>query len=140
MRKRAKKLLIKTKLEVIPTTPFHFDSTVYKPGHFPTSDTYWVSGKRWQTILWQKKNLGLILENKGIITKPKINLHVFSEKKLTKDFLEDLKSEIIYRFNLNLDLKDFIKSFKDDSFLKPCFKNLKGMRPRFSNQTPNASL
>jgi len=77
MAKKAQKLKAKQKFEIIPTTPFHFDSTVYKPAHFPTSDTDWVPGKRWQTMLWQGKTLGLILENKGTLMKPKVNLNVF---------------------------------------------------------------
>ena len=128
-RKKAKKLTIKTKLEIIPTIPFHFDSTVYKPGHFPTSDTDWVPGKRWQTMLWQGRTLGLILENKGTLMKPKVNLNVFSERKLTKDFLESVKNEIIYRFNLNLNLKEFIDNFENNPILSSIFKRLKGTRP-----------
>jgi len=70
-------------------------------------------------MLWQGKNLGLILENKGTLTRPKISLHVFSEKILPTDFLESVKNEIIYRFNLDMNLKEFINDFKNDSILAP---------------------
>jgi 3-methyladenine DNA glycosylase/8-oxoguanine DNA glycosylase len=126
-----KKKILKNKvtIEIVPASPFCFDATVFKPAHFPTSDTYWQSGKRWQTTLWGQKTLGLILENKGTITKPRINLHIYSNKKLIKDFLESLRQEIIYRFNLDLNLKEFIRKFKNDRILGPIFKKLKGMRP-----------
>ena len=128
-RKKTKKLITKTKLEIIPTTPFHFDSTIYKPGHFSTPDTEWIAGKRWQTTLWQGETLGLLFEDKGTLMRPKINLYVFSERKLTKDFLRGVRNEMIYRFNLDLDLKEFIDSFKDDLVLGACLRKLKGMRP-----------
>lgn len=129
MKKKIKKLTFKKILEIIPTIPFHFDSTVYKPAHFPTSDTYWKSGKRWQTMLWKGKTLGLVIENKSTVTRPKINLHVYSDKKLSKDFLESVKNEIIYRFNLDLNLKEFISKFRSDKVLARIFKRIKGMRP-----------
>lgn len=49
------KLPFKHNLEIIPTSPFHFDSTFFKPAHFPSGDTKWEQGKRWQTMLWNAK-------------------------------------------------------------------------------------
>lgn len=126
---KALKLIHKSKLTICPKPPFHFDSTIYKPGHFPTSDTEWTPGKRWQTMLWHGEALGLILENKGTLMRPEINLYVFSKRKLTKDFIKSVRNEIIYRFNLDLDLKEFINSFKHDPILEVRLKKLKGMRP-----------
>jgi len=48
----AVKLKFKTSLQITPTRPFHFDSTFFKPGHFPSEDMKWQPGKRWQIMLW----------------------------------------------------------------------------------------
>jgi 3-methyladenine DNA glycosylase/8-oxoguanine DNA glycosylase len=129
MGKKAIKLAVKNQLEIIPTRPFHFDSTFYKPGHFPSRDTKWKSGKRWQTMLWRGEKLGMIYENAGTRPKPKVRVRIFSKKKLTKEFLEGLRQEIIWRFNLDLNLAGFYKSVSKDSLLKPIIKKFYGLRP-----------
>jgi len=45
--KKLLKLTNKKTVELKPIPPFNFDATVFKPAHFSTSDTAWVSGKRW---------------------------------------------------------------------------------------------
>src|SRR3989344_8456009 len=89
----------KTVIEIIPTSPFHFDSTFYKPGHFPSGDTKWESRRRWQTTLWKGEKLGLVYENTGTKSSPKVVVKIFSNKVLPKDFLESLRMEMIWRFN-----------------------------------------
>lgn len=116
-------------VKIVPTAPFNFDATIFKPAHFPTPDTFWQPGKRWQTALWRRTPLGLIIENKGTAAKPKVDLDVFSQKRLSKEFLESVSQEIIWRLNFIFDLKDFIECFKTDKILGPAIKNLKGMRP-----------
>ena len=123
------KLNQRTSFQIIPSKPFHFDSTFFKPGHFPTNDTKFQSGKRWQTMLWQGEKLGLIFENKGTVTKPKIRVFVFSKKKLPSEFIESLKQEIIWRYNLGLDLSEFYKDVGKDPLLKPVIKRFHGLRP-----------
>jgi len=123
------KLAHRAKLIFYPTSPFHFDSTFHKPGHFPTTDTKWERGKRWQTMLWQGKRLGLIFEDKSIKQRPKVLVKVFSVKKLSPKFLDSLKQEIIWRYNLNLDLSGFYRDVGKDPLLKLIIKKFKGLRP-----------
>jgi len=33
-----------SKLIFYPKPPFHFDASLHKPSHFPSSDNTWVSG------------------------------------------------------------------------------------------------
>lgn len=129
MSKKAIKLAIKNRLEIIPTRPFHFDSTFYKPGHFQSGDTKWKPGKRWQTMLWQGEKLGLIYEDAGTKSKPKVRIKIFSKKELTKEFLEELRREIVWRFNLDMDLAGFYKDVNRDPLLKPIIKKFSGLRP-----------
>jgi 3-methyladenine DNA glycosylase/8-oxoguanine DNA glycosylase len=150
MSKKSQKLKYRKELEIFPTSPFDFDSTFFKPAHFPSNDIKWQSGKRWQTMLWpsfaqgygraspslaeasagkQRQRLGLIYENAGTKFKPKVKVRIFSQKSLSKDFLESLKQEIIWRFDLNLDLAGFYKDVGKDLLLAPAIKRLSGMRP-----------
>lgn len=129
MNKKATKLTVKNELEIIPTRPFQFDSTFHKPGHFPSLDTRWEPGKRWQTMLWRGEKLGLIYEDAGTKSKPKVRVRIFSKKKLTKELLEDLKREITWRFNLDMDLAAFYKDVGKDPLLKPAMKRFYGLRP-----------
>lgn len=131
-RKSAKKLVFKTKLEIIPAFPFHFDSTFHKPGHFPTTDTKWEPGRRWQTMLWKGERLGLLFEDKSKKQRPKVSVKVFSIKKLTSKFFELLKQELIWRYNLDLDLSSFYRDVGKDSLLKPIIKKFRGLRPMHS--------
>ena len=123
------KLMKVTKIEIFPSSPFHFDSTFYKPGHFPTADTKWQPGKRWQTMLWQGERLGLIFEDKRKKQSPKVLLKVFSNKELSLELLDSLKKEIIWRFNIGLDLSGFYRDVGNDPLLKPIIKKFYGLRP-----------
>jgi len=127
--KKTKKLNFKQTFTVVPTTPFHFDYVFFKPAHFPTTDMKWESGKRWQTMLWQGKKLGLVFEDKSANKKPKVLVKVFSDEKLSPGFLRALKQEIIWRFNLDLNLAEFYRMAKKDSLLKPIIKKFRGLRP-----------
>ena len=121
---------IRTQFNVIPTPPFHFDGTFHKPSHFPNKLKLeeWESGKYWQTIRYGNELHGLKLENKGTIIKPKLLISIFSKKALSKDGLENLKKEIVWRFELNKDLGEFNGMAKKDKIFSPIFKKWLGMR------------
>lgn len=123
------KLNCTTKIEITPTAPFNFNPTFYKPDHFTSGDSLWEPGTRWQTWLWKNTFLGLKFTGPGTSNKPRVIVEVFSSKKLTKEFLDSLHKEIIYRYNLNLSLADFYNKSKEDKVLSPIIRRLKGMRP-----------
>lgn len=77
----------------------------------------------------KQEKLGLIFENKGITAKPKIRVSVFSKKKLSLKLIESLKQEIIWRYNLGLNLSEFYKEVGKDPLLKPVIKRFYGLRP-----------
>jgi len=112
-----------------PTAPFHFDSTFHKPDHFTSGDNVWDTGIKWQTMRWRNKCLGLKFIANGSINKPTIKLEVYSGKSLSGQELNDLKSELTYRYNLSLDLSEFYKSQSKDGVLGPIIEKWRGMRP-----------
>lgn len=71
----------------------------------------------------------MIYEDAGTKSKPKVRIRIFSKKKLEKEFLEELKREIVWRFNLDMDLSGFYKDVGKDAVLKPAIKRFYGLRP-----------
>jgi len=109
--------------------PFAFDPTFHKPGHFPSKDSLWKPGIRWQTWNWKGVLLGLKFINEGTINKSLIRVKIYFKRKLSEACIESLIEEVKYKYNLNLDLKNFYRAFKDDKVIAPSIKRLKGMRP-----------
>ncbi len=114
---------------IIPVNPFNFDATLHKPDHFTSDDNYWEPGIKWQTWNFRGDCLGIKFENKGTIDAPKISVQVYSQKPLAKDLMDSLISELKYSYNLDLDLNDFYKKFKQDKILGSIIKKWRGMRP-----------
>jgi 3-methyladenine DNA glycosylase/8-oxoguanine DNA glycosylase len=126
---RALQLKHKRVIKIKPTAPFNFDATFHKPDHFPSSDNAWQPGIRWQTMLWQRVPLGLKFENRGTIGKPRVCLSVWSEEKLGRASVDGLVAEIVYRYNLHLDLTEFNQRFHDDPQLGSIIRRWRGTRP-----------
>jgi 3-methyladenine DNA glycosylase/8-oxoguanine DNA glycosylase len=120
-------------IKITPKPPFHFDSTFHKPSHFPSSIITWEQGTSWQTWLWQNKKLGLKFINKGTTDKPKLLVEIYSKSTPDNEIIKSLQKEIVYRYNLDLDLNDFYKKFKNDKILGPIIKKWRGMRPGHQN-------
>src|SRR3990167_10963853 len=123
-----KNLKNKKEFFISPTSPFHFDGTFHKPSHFPYKLDDWETGKYWQAVRIDKKLFGLKIENKGKAQKPKIKVSVFYDKGVSDKEIENIKQEIIWRFDLNADLKEFNKLAKNDKRFYPIFKKWLGMR------------
>ncbi len=118
-----------TTLDLIPTTPFHFASTFYKPGHFPSTDTRWDEHRRWQTMRWQGEILGLIFEDAGTANAPKVKVTIHSETPPTSQFMADLSQELVWRYNLSLDLGSFYQEVGSDPVLYEPIRRFSGLRP-----------
>lgn len=125
-----KSQVLKDKKEflIFPTAPFHFDGTFHKPSHFPDKLDDWEPGTYWQAIRIDKRVFGLRIENKGTTQEPKIKVSVFYDKTISDKEIESIKEEIIWRFDLNADLREFNKLAKSDKRFYPVFKKWVGMR------------
>src|SRR3989344_779484 len=115
---------------VYPKPPFHFDGTFYKPSHFPNKLKLddWEIGKYWQGLRLDKKLYGLKIENAGTVVKPKLKASIYSNNDYVEGELEKIKEEIIWRFEINVDLKEFNDLAKKDKRFSPVFKKWLGMR------------
>lgn len=124
---------IRKSLILRPKAPYNFDANFHKPSHFPSSDNVWEKGKYWITMLWQGQKLGLKFENQGTVTKPKIKINIYSQQPLSKSFIDNLVTEIRWRFNFDSDISEFCKKFREDKILGPIIRKWKGMRPIAAN-------
>jgi 3-methyladenine DNA glycosylase/8-oxoguanine DNA glycosylase len=122
------KLGYKKTFFLYPKAPFHFDGTFHKPSHYPDKLTDWEPGSYWQAIRINKRLFGLKIEDKGKMQKPKIKVSVFYNKNISKNELEKSRREIVWRFDLDADLKEFNKLAKSDKRFYPIFKKWLGMR------------
>ncbi|KKU74414.1 MAG: 8-oxoguanine DNA glycosylase domain protein [Candidatus Amesbacteria bacterium GW2011_GWB1_47_26] len=125
----AKRLHRVIREKIVPTTPFNFDATFHKPAHFSSGDNFWEPGIRWQTFRWAKQDLGVIFKSIGTVKQPKIAIRIYSQEKLTADFVNNFVKEIVYRYHLDLDLTPFYKEFSEDKVLGPVIRKMNGMRP-----------
>lgn len=127
--KKPIKLKLQKTIKIKPIKPFDFNSTFHKPDHFTSGDNLWEENIKWQTFNWKKNPLGLKFINKGSYSDPLIELKIYSKDKLNKNFVNSLVEEVKYRYNLNLDLKDFYSKFKNHKLLGPIIRKWRGMRP-----------
>ena len=118
---------------VAPTLPFHFDATLHKPSHFPSSDNEWERGKYWITMCWRGEKLGLKLEKKGSVSHPQVQIAIYSESGLSEEHVSDVTREVGWRFNVCSDLSEFSERFKRERVLGPIIKRWRGMRPVAAN-------
>jgi 3-methyladenine DNA glycosylase/8-oxoguanine DNA glycosylase len=119
---------IKT-VELKPTAPFNFDPTFYKPDHFTSGDNFWEPGVRWQTWAWAGSCFGLKFQDKGTIDQPVLQIDIYAACRMSPQVIASLVDEIKFRYNLELDLTGFYKSFGKDKVLGPIIKRWRGMRP-----------
>jgi 3-methyladenine DNA glycosylase/8-oxoguanine DNA glycosylase len=127
--KKPIKLNFQKIIKIKPKAPFDFDSTFHKPDHFTSGDNLWQKGVKWQTWNWKRTFLGIKFIDRGTKLKPLVETKIYSKNKLNKEFINSFIEEVKYRYNFNLDLKDFYKKFKNDKILGPIIKKWKGMRP-----------
>lgn len=114
---------------LVPTSPFHFDGTVFRPDHFPSRDMQWKSGTYWQTLRWKHSNYGLRLQNLGNYRNPKIKATIFAEKKTSSNTLREIANEIRWRFDLDsTGVPLFVRKFRRDNLVGSALRHHPGMR------------
>jgi len=116
-----------------PTSPFHFDATLHKPDYFPTDDTHWEPGSRWQALWWRGRQVGVVVRDRGTVEAPALQVEVHAHRRLSAEYLASLLAEIRYRYNLDLELSPFYGACGGDPALGPVITRWRGMRPGHPN-------
>jgi 3-methyladenine DNA glycosylase/8-oxoguanine DNA glycosylase len=112
-------------LAIDPTPPFAFDATFHKPDHFPSRDTSWEPGVRWQTMRFRGRPLGLRIEDAASC----VHVGVWADGGVSEALLGALADELTWRANLRLDLADFERHARRDPQVAPVASRRRGMRP-----------
>ena len=112
----------------MPRAPFHFDGTFHKPSHFPDQLSGWESGKYWQSIRIAGKLYGLKIEDKGTVSRPRLNVSIYSDRAVPGAAADLIKDELCWRFELDKDLVGFNSLAKKDKRFYPVFRKWLGMR------------
>ncbi len=115
-------------VDLFPTSPFDFESTVHKPSHFPASNSLFEEGCYWFTLRFDEQVFGIKLTNAGATEQPKLNLAVFSAFDIPEAQLKRIVSELEFRFDLKADLEAFYQDCGQDAMLKPALERWRGSR------------
>jgi len=86
----------------------------------------WEPGKRWQTMHWQGRPLGLCFSDLSTAGVPRVGVTAWSGEVLSSEFLTGLERELDYRYNLSLDLASFNARFAGDERLAPILARWRG--------------
>jgi 3-methyladenine DNA glycosylase/8-oxoguanine DNA glycosylase len=114
---------------LIPTSPFDFDGTVFRPDHFPSKDGEWEPGVYWQTLRWNGENFGVRLQDLGTHKRPRIKANVFAKQKPSPSTFQEILSEVRWRFDLDsAGVPRFVDRFRKDQYLGPAIRHHPGMR------------
>jgi DNA-3-methyladenine glycosylase II len=118
-------------IRLLPRPPFHFDGTVFNPGHFPSRDYRWELGYYWQTLRWKGKTYGIRLRDLGSIEQPKVELTIFAEEKPSEPTIKEIAQEVRWRFDMDsVGVPEFVYRFRQDEYLGPAIRRRPGMRPK----------
>ncbi len=118
-------------LTLVPTSPFHFDGTVFNPSHFPSNDHHWEPGHYWQTLRWKGETYGIRLDDAGSVAKPRIDAVIFASKKPPEAHIEEITEETRWRFDLDSEgVPEFVRRFRRDRYIGPAIRSRPGFRPK----------
>jgi 3-methyladenine DNA glycosylase/8-oxoguanine DNA glycosylase len=120
-------------LRIWPTAPFHFDGTFHKPSHFPAPLEVWEPGKYWRTLRVGGSLYGVRIENGGSIAEPALHVSIFSDRRVTAPDLEIVRRELVWRFDLDTDLRGFGRLTRQDRRLQSVWRRWRGMRDSSAN-------
>lgn len=114
-----------TEITIDPVHPFNFLGTVYKPSHFPLPTSYFDNETLWFSMNHAGQFYGLRLRRIDI---DGLRLTIFSEQSLDQSIIDDIVLEVRYRFDLDLELSEFISVAENDPILKSVESKWRGMR------------
>ncbi len=115
-------------VQIWPTTPFHFDGTFHKSSHFPAPLEAWEPGIRWQTIRVGRRLYAVRIEDGGTIAEAALRVSIFSDRQVTAPAREIVRRELVWRFDLNMDLGEFERLARKDRRFRAVFQRWRGMR------------
>jgi 3-methyladenine DNA glycosylase/8-oxoguanine DNA glycosylase len=125
---RISRLIKRRSFIIEPRSPFHFDGTFHKPSHFPDRLSHWMPGTYWQSMRLGEELFGVRVQDQGTKADPSLAISLYADHPILDAAVAALKDEIIWRFQLMKDLRDFNALARRDKRFYPVFAKWLGMR------------
>jgi N-glycosylase/DNA lyase len=116
-------------LEIAPIPPFNFSFTVRKPAGWDlfTSGEIYEAGMLWTGIRFGGHPLGLKIQSRGTLQRPRVLVGVYSEHEMSRQDREMLRATLALSLGAGQDLREFYAFAMKDEILKHAVESLYGM-------------
>jgi DNA-3-methyladenine glycosylase II len=116
------------KIEIPALPPFHFgvSSEIFANGDKQIRN--YENGKFWQVIRVNSKLVLAVVESTGTIDEPKLVVELKSDSTMTEDDKKKAEDTVNALFSLDLDLKPFYETVKDDRIMAGLTRKLRGLK------------
>jgi 3-methyladenine DNA glycosylase/8-oxoguanine DNA glycosylase len=123
------RLAIQTQFVIDPVQPFSFELTVRKPAGWDllTAGEVYEGGTLWTGIRFGRGSLGLKIQSRGTVDKPRILIEAYSRSEISKRDAERLRIVLADCLGAQQDLKEFYGFAMKDEVLKHVVEDLYGM-------------
>ena len=118
-----------TQFEIHPVPPFNFRLTVRKPAGWDlfTSDEVFQDDTLWTGIRFEGKPVGLKIQSRGTLKKPRVSVDVYSEREIHDGDRERLRATLAASLGAEQELREFYDFARKDGILKHVVESLYGM-------------
>lgn len=110
---------------VHPKRPYDFKHSVQNPVYYPTPIEETADSRKWFTMRWGSKAIGVRLSDLGSVDRPSVGVSVFSQGRVDRD---PLMSELSYRFGWDEDYSPLYALARRDGRLGSAAGRLRGTR------------
>jgi 3-methyladenine DNA glycosylase/8-oxoguanine DNA glycosylase len=119
----------RSQFEITPVPPFNFGLTVKKPAGWDlfTSGEVFKDGTLWTGIRFEGRPVGLKIQSRGTVQKPRVLVGVYSGREMPKGDRERLRGVLAVCLGAEQDLKEFYEFAMKDEILKHVVESLYGM-------------
>ncbi|GHU57360.1 hypothetical protein FACS189411_10820 [Bacteroidia bacterium] len=122
-------------IELAFKKPFSFEKTFYIPSHFPSKLELYENGNYYMSLNFNGQIVGLKFYQKE---ENNLFVDIFSDTKLSDEYINSLITEIDFRFSLTKDYSEFYDKFKSDKFLssiieRNCGKHISSIYSLYQN-------
>jgi DNA-3-methyladenine glycosylase II len=122
------KMIHSEKIEILALPPFSFDLSceIFADGdkQIRTSE----NGRFWQVIRVNGKLVLAVVASTGTVKKPKLTVDLKSDNAITEEDKKSAKKAVTALFNLDLDLKPFYETVKNDKIMAHLTSELWGLK------------
>jgi DNA-3-methyladenine glycosylase II len=116
------------KIEITALPPFNFDfsSEIFANGDKQIRN--YEKGRFWQVIRVNGKLVLTTIEDAGTVDKPEVSVELKSNREITVEDAKKAEKTVKALFNLDLDLKPFYETVKDDKIMAHLTHELRGLK------------